>query len=252
MKPSLWFCVPVCGRVRLTGICLRQLRRTCDSLTENGVHATAVIVGDDENLDTATELGFATVERENRYLSRKFNDAIQLACDPRHNPRPANYVVPFGSDDWIDYRILLDLPPANTMVGFPRLAVVREDGRELTTRTIDTPGGSGIRIYPWALMAALDFRPGDEDRHRACDTSIITNLRMHHGDNMRIRHHHIHEHQIVDWKSPNEQLNTYESLRVFRGSAGADPFETLADTYPAEALEEMREHYAQQTAMVAA
>jgi hypothetical protein len=69
---------------------------------------------------------------------------------------------------------------------------------------------------------------------------------------MRIRHHHIHEHQIVDWKSPNEQLNTYESLRVFRGSAGADPFETLADTYPAEALEEMREHYAQQTVMVAA
>jgi hypothetical protein len=252
VKPSLWFCVPVAGRESLTGICLRQLRRTCDSLTHEGIDATAVIVGDDANLDTAHELGFATVERDNRYLSRKFNDAIQLACDPRYNPRPATYVVPFGSDDWIDYRILLDLPPKNTMVGFPRLAVVREDGRELTSRTIDTRGGSGIRIYPRWLMEGVYFRPADEDRKRACDTSIFTNLRMHHGDNMRVMHHHTHDHQIVDWKSPKEQLNTYESLQVFQGSDAADPFDILADTYPADALEEMRAHYAQQTRMVAA
>jgi hypothetical protein len=117
MNPSLWFCVPVAGRERLTGICLRQLRRTCDSLTQEGVDATAVIVGDDTNLDTAHELGFATVERDNQYLSRKFNDGMQLACDRRYNPRPADYVVPLGSDDWVDHNIFLDLPALSAFNG---------------------------------------------------------------------------------------------------------------------------------------
>ena len=89
--------VVLCARTRpprLTAICLRQLRRTCDSLAENGVQATAVVIADDENLDTARELGFGTVDRDNRFISRRFNDGIQLACDPEFNPRPADYVVP--------------------------------------------------------------------------------------------------------------------------------------------------------------
>jgi hypothetical protein len=250
---SLWFCVPVYGRHRLTRICLRQLRRTCDQLTHAGINASAVVVGDDDNLDTAHDLGFATVERDNRYLSRKFNDGIQLACDPRYNPRPADYVVPLGSDDWVDHRIFLDLPPSNTVVGFQRLSVVREDGRELTTKILNYTGGSGIRIIPRALLEPFGFRPADEDRQRACDTSILVNLRRHHTGNMRVMHYHYHDHQIVDWKSPVEQLNGYDTLRVFRAAAAAaDPFDVLAGTYPVVALEEMREHYAEMRALVAA
>jgi hypothetical protein len=243
MNPSLWFCVPVAGRERLTGICLRQLRRTCDSLTQEGVDATAVIVGDDTNLDTAHELGFATVERDNQYLSRKFNDGMQLACDRRYNPRPADYVVPLGSDDWVDHNIFLDLPAQNVLVGFQRLAVVREDGSELTTRHINSPGGSGIRIIPRFLLEPFGFRPADEDRKRACDTSILVNLQEHHGGNMRVFHYHYHNHQIVDWKSPTEQLNAYTELSIFKGFTEGDPFEALAGTYPEEALSEMRAHY---------
>jgi hypothetical protein len=250
---GLWFCVPVYGRVRLTGICLRQLRRTCDSLTENGVHASAVIVGDDTNLDTAHDLGFATVERDNRYLSRKFNDGIQLACDHRYNPRPADYVVPLGSDDWVDWQIFLDLPPQNTLVGFQRLAVVREDGQEITTRHLNYTGGSGIRIIPRKLLEPFGFRPADEDRQRACDTSILSNLRRHHTGQMHVMHYHYHDHQIVDWKSPAEQLNSYADLKAHRSTAPAsDPFDVLAGAYPADSLEEMQAHYATQREMVAA
>lgn len=91
---SLWFCVPAFGRYNLTAICLRQLRRTCDLLEHDGIHATAVVIADDENLDSARELGFATVRRDNRFTSRKFDDGIQLALDPDYNPHPADYVVP--------------------------------------------------------------------------------------------------------------------------------------------------------------
>lgn len=248
----LWFCVPVHGRQRLTGICLRQLRRTCDALAREGIDATAVVIGDDDNLATADGLGFATVERSNRFLARKFNDGIQLALDPRHNPWPADYVVPCGSDDWVDHRIFLDLPPADTMLGFQRISIVREDGAELTTRFLNYPGGAGIRIYPRALMEPLGFRPADEDRKRACDTSILTNLMRHHGARMRIAHGHLHDHQIVDWKSPTEQLNSYATLGVYRAAATLDPFDALTGFYPQVALEEMREHYALQRELVAA
>ena len=63
------------------------------------------------------------------------------------------------------------------MVGFQRVSIVREDGRQIVTAHIDYPGGAGIRIYPAALMKPeLGYRPADEDRRRACDTSILTNL----------------------------------------------------------------------------
>jgi hypothetical protein len=250
--PSLWFCVPVHGRAALTRICLQQLRRTCDALTAEGINATAVVVGNDENLDTAHKLGFATVERDNWSLSRKFNDGIQLALDPRHNPHPAHYVVPCGSDDWVDHRLFLDLPDPMTMVGFQWISVVREDGRELATRFINYRGGSGIRIYPRQLLEPLGYRPADEDLKRACDTSIFSNVFNYWTGRLRVMHHHLHPYQIVDWKSPAEQLNSYEMLGTYKATALLDPFEALAGVYPDEALEEMRDHYALQRDMVAA
>src|SRR5688572_14547654 len=110
---SLWFIVPAHGRTELARICLRQLWRCCHDLIENGVDATAVVVADDENLDTARDLGFGWVRHDNQYTSQKFNEGIYLACN---NPRPADYVVPCGSDDWVDYRLFLELPPTDTMV----------------------------------------------------------------------------------------------------------------------------------------
>jgi hypothetical protein len=54
-----------------------------------------------------------------------------------------------------------------------------------------------------------------------------------------------HRWQIVDWKSPDKQLNGFDdvSKRFHRGEDGDDPFETLAGIYPADLLEEMAAHY---------
>jgi hypothetical protein len=244
MKRSLWFVVPAHGRVALTRICLTQLRRTCDRLTQAGVDATAVVVADDDNLDTALELGFGTVESDNQFVSRRFNDGIQVACDPQVNPDPADYVVPFGSDDWADWRIFQDLPEdANTMHGYPSLSFVRGDALEMTSVTLGNPGGCGIRVYPAAMMRTLGYRPADEDRPRGCDTSILTNLREHVPD-LKVMHLRTDPRQIVDWKTDGHQLNEYdEVLRRHRGTAQADVFERLADIYQADALDQMRHHY---------
>jgi hypothetical protein len=240
---ALWFCVPAHGRLALTAICLRQLRRTCDALSENGLHASAVIVADDENLDTARELGFATVERYNRFVSRKFNDGIQLACDPDYNPHPVSHVVPLGSDDWVDWRLFHNLPGPDRMVGFQRMAFVREDGCELTVRQLNNEGGSGIRIYPRQVMASVGYRPADEDRPRGCDTSILVNLKR--AEALRwVEHRDLDPLQIVDWKSDGANLNSYREVSArHRSELHRDPFEALAGRFPEEALSEMQDHY---------
>jgi hypothetical protein len=243
--PSLWFIVPAYGRLSLSAICLRQLRRTCDSLRENGVEATAVVIADDENLDIARELGFGTIEAPNQFVSRKYNDGIQLACDPDFNPRPAEYVVPCGSDDWVDWRLFTDLPPKGQVVGFQRLSFVREDGLEMVQRFVNVRGGCGIRIYPKEILARLGYRPADEDRYRACDTSILTNL--YKITQFNVKHREIDPRQIVDWKSASNQLNPYDSLTFHKTFANPqDPFVALAELYPADALAEMRAHYSRQ------
>lgn len=264
---SLWFVVPAHGRPDLARICLRQLRRTCDTLTDNGVEATAVVIADDENLATGRALGFATVRRPNEFLSRKFNDGIQLACDQALNPRPVDYVVPCGSDDWVDHRIFLqDLPGPFEMLAFRRAAFVDETGSRIVSREIDYAGGVGIRVYPWQMVArrrklgrdretgrwvyAPPFRPADEDLRRACDTSILVNVRRTYRNGAPfIRYGDVHDFQIVDWKSPAEQLNGWDQIvgRFSRGTAPSDPFETLRTVFPADALEEMRAIYGART-----
>jgi hypothetical protein len=239
--PSLWFVVPAHGRVELARICLTQLRRTCDALEHEGIRASAVVVACDENLDTARGMGFATIERDNRFTSRRFNDGIQLACDPAFNPFPVDYVVPLGSDDWVDWRLFQNLPSPNNMVGFQRMSFVNETGTELTVRHIRSEGGCGIRIYPREIMAKAGYRPADEDRRRGCDTSMLVNLRN--VTEFRVEHRDLDPLQIVDWKSHGENLNPYESLARHRSELKRDPFVVLQGRYPAEALTAMQNHY---------
>lgn len=239
--PSLWFVVPAHGRAELGRVCLRQLRRTCDLLSAEGIEATAVVIGDDENLDTALELGFGTVRRNNDFLGRKFNDGFQLACDPAFNPRPADYAMPYGTDDWVDHRILLNLPKPDTILAFCTLCLVREDGKEMTARHLNNQGGAGLRVYPRELIAAANYRPADEDRSRGCDSSTIANLKKFTA--FQITYRYIDPRQIVDWKS-STQINRYDSVawRPY-GERWEDPFTALGDFYSPTALNEIRELY---------
>jgi hypothetical protein len=244
-RPTLWFVVPAHGRHNLAAICLRQLRRTCDRLTDAGVEATAVVIADDENLDIARDLGFGTVERNNQFLSRKYNDGIQLALDPEFNQRPADYVVPCGSDDFVHDSLFHVLPSSNAMIGFQQMCFVREDGREIVARRIDYPGGCGIRIYPRQVMAKLGYRPADEDRAHGCDTSILYNLQRA-NPTLRVINSSPEPWKIVDWKSPSEQVTPYAEVGGRHPTLWTkDPFEALDGLYPDDTLDAMTWHYAQ-------
>jgi hypothetical protein len=253
---SLWFVVPVHGRIPLAAICLRQLERTCDELAGVGLEAHAVVIADRSNLidlrracgkligipSTARPGRFAAIERDNRFLSMRFNDGIELATNPRYNAHPADYVVPFGSDDWADARIFTQLPGPREIIGFQRMSFVREDGREISESFVKYRGGCGIRIYPRQLLRRCNYRPADEDRSRGCDTSILLNVERE-TRGVVVTHADLHSRQIVDWKSPGANLNDYAQVGVWRREIADDPFRELAGVYPPESLEAMRELY---------
>lgn len=214
--------------------------------------ASAVIISDRETLNTLQplDLGFATIERDNQSVSRRFNDGIQFACDPRYRELPADYVVPFGSDDWADHRLFLEpLPGPYEVHGFQRVSYVNEDATEIAATSLGYEGGCGVRIIPRELVAPLGYRPGEEDRSEGCDTSILLNLKRQHGQRLTVRHVHLHDRQIVDWKTGGEQIHSYHEATAGRNpDRCGDPFAVLAEFYPAEALEEMQAFYDRQVA----
>lgn len=237
----IWFCVPVHGREALTRVCLRQLRRTCDAATAYDVDATAVVIGEGESLQVALGLGFATVQRNNDSLGRKFNDGYQVACDPEYNPEPADYAVPCGSDDWIDPVIFRKLPGPDTVGIFRRLGVVDEDQTRLAKITATYKTAAGPKIIPRALIAAAGYRPSEEDRRRAIDASTMEGIKRAIGHWPAMVDLDVHPLQIVDWKSHGEQLNSYRMLAGHRArDLSGDMWAELGEFYPAEALEEMR------------
>ena len=239
---SLFFVVPAHGRLDKSRVCLRQLSRTCDTLSESGVQAHVIVVAEDENLDIAAELGFLTVPCGNSPLGRKWNEGYLTA-----GKSGADFVVPFGSDDWVDPNLfLLDLLPEDKIRCSRQSAVVREDGRRITQLSINYHAshdyGDGVRVLPKALMDKVGWRPVEGGRERAIDTSIIRKL-SHVSGKPEAVFCDIHPYQIVDFKSGRGQLNSYDACRNFRASQELDPWEELAGRYPDEALAEMREVY---------
>lgn len=243
---SLFFVVPAWGRFEKTRVCLRQLRRTCDQLADLGIAATAAIVADDDNLDTAKECGFWSVRQENYPLGRKWNDGYQCALE-----QGADYAVPLGSDDWVDPILFTDLPGPTELRCSRLSSVVSEDGNRISPLRVWYDGGDGVRIMPRNLLERLNGRPAQEGRSRAIDTSIMLNLQvLHQGGMPPIRYFDASPWQIVDWKTSGDgqQLNTYDKCVAYRNEAERDTWETLDGRYPAEALDEMRKVYGLVTA----
>ncbi len=238
----LWFLVPAHGRLQLSRICLRMLQQTCERVWDLGIEANAVVIADDENLELARELGFATVERDNEFLGRKMNDGYQLACDPEFNPEPADYVVPVGSDDWLDPVIFKSLPEGGRIGTFRQIAVVDEERKNLAQVRAPYVGGWGIRIVPREIVARAGYRPCEEDRNNALDSSAMRGFRIANGNRLpQVVELDVHPLQIVDWKSREKNLHPYRELAAWRKAPLEDPFDVLTGIYPDWALAQMKE-----------
>jgi glycosyltransferase involved in cell wall biosynthesis len=239
--PTLCFVVPAHGRGEKTRACLRQLVRTCDAIGEHGIRATAVVVACDRNLSVARQLGLETVRAANRPLGRRWNDGYEYAG----RVLKADVVCPLGSDDWLDPVLFTsDFPAADELRCCRQSAVVSEDGLRLTRLVVGYEGGDGVRAMGRRLLERLGYRPAEDERDRAIDTSILRRLHQMHGRRLKLRYFDVHPEQIVDWKTAGDQLNTYDACREgFARGRELDPWRALARFYPREALDDMRAVY---------
>lgn len=236
------FIVPAYRRFRLTRICLTQLDRTCAALRETGLQADALVLADDQNLEVAADLGMGYMRSPNTPLGAKVNDGFEQAAE-----WGVDYVVPFGTDDAVDWRVLRDsLPDPGTITCFRQTAVVSEDGTRLAHLKIDYDGGDGVRVFPTSLLEPLGYRPAGEDRMRAIDGSISDKLKRTTGRRPRYVYRDQHPIQIVEFKSPREQLNRYgPSVERFAVRELDNALDHVADIYP-ELAEDMRGYYRSQ------
>lgn len=238
--PSLWLIIPAYRRYDVTRASFPQLRWSLDQLkTRHGIDGHAVVVADDHNLVYATGNGFDTLEAANEPLGRKWNDGYQYAAE-----HGADYLVPCGTDDWIDPDYLALLPGPNDIRASRWATAVSEDGRELIHFNVNYTGGDGIRILPRRLLEPCRFRPAEEDRARAIDTSVFrTVTRTCRG--FRFVYAIDDPLSIVQFQSHGLQLNPYAALKKrFPHQAHTDVWERLGARYEARFVAAAQRMYA--------
>jgi hypothetical protein len=217
---SVWFVTPAWERFELTRVALEQRRRVVDFLAERGVRAGCVVVADDANADTAEELGFDTVRVPNYALGRRFNDGIEYAAR-----QGADWVVPIGSDSFLDPAYVYPLPQPGVM-RTSRLYAIAEPGRLGQLRIRSSPGVGPYMIPRTHLPDSL--RPAGDGKRKGVDRSTLLGLRR------GLRHEivDLHPWQYVGFRSW-PQMNSYDKLYGRLGvTEETEVVERLSEYYP--------------------
>ena len=225
---SVWFVTPAWQRYAVSALCFEQRRWVIDRLAESGIEANCVVVADDENLDLARSFGFVTVERDNEWLGRRFNDGIEYAAR-----QGAEWIVPIGSDSWIAPAYLDPLPDPELTRTATRYALASRIAlAELLV------GGNGVGPYMiHRKRLPRSKRPADDHLSRGIDGSTLAGLK---GLEWEVRD--VHPLQYVALRSNDPQLNPYKHLvrrfgvREHRGGR----WERLAKVYPPDLVERTR------------
>jgi len=127
----------------------------------------------------------------------------------------------------------------STVGAHRKCSIVNERGTRMAKLHIPYPGGDGIRIIQTRTLKPLRYRPADDRRVRAIDTSIGKNL-----GRVRFNYLDIDPLQIVEFKSPDEQLNTYKRSLIYAEGASPVPWRKLAERYGKEPVSQIRDLYA--------
>jgi glycosyltransferase involved in cell wall biosynthesis len=223
---TIWFITPAFRRYELSALCFEQRRRVIDRLAKSGIEANCVVVADDENLEIARSLGFATIERDNAWLGRKFNDGIEFAIR-----NGADWVVPIGSDDWIDPDYFLPLPTTSARTSH-FYAPVEAD--RLALLSVSAVSGSGPRMLHRRLFHTL--RPAQERIRRGFDRSLIAALGP-----LEWEYRDLHPLQYVGFRG---ELHITLYKKLLRGRVAEekrDPWALLASCYPTDLVERARQ-----------
>lgn len=224
----LYFVTPAWQRYELTAICLEQRRQVIDALATHGIEAHQVVIADDENLDIARSLGFEVVERDNRWLGRKFNDGQEYAG--KHG---AEWIVPIGSDSWVDPAYFVPLPPTGRTRTSRMYVPVKPD--RLAILRVGKMG-AGPHMFNRRLMLGSGFRPAPDEISRNTDSLTIRGL-----DRPPLwQWRDLHPFQYVGFRVP-PFITQYDRLVSRWGvSESTEPFELLAEHYPTDLVERVR------------
>jgi len=227
-RPSLWFVTPAFRRFELSQVCFAQRAAAIKRLDELGIDASCVVVADDENLDIARSFGFAVVEVDNRWLGRRFNEGYAFAAE-----EGVDYIVPIGSDSWLDPEFFADGLPAGRGVLTSRLyASVDERGSRLSPLEIAASPGVGPHVVAVSLLEDTAYRPVNDYISRGCDGSLMRAVAR---TGARLVWRDLHPLQYVRLSSADEQLNPHQVLAErYAVDEHDDPWAALKACYPAE------------------
>lgn len=225
---SVWFVTPAYQRVELTALCLEQRRYVIATLAEAGVEAHQVVIADDENLDVARGFGFETVERDNAWLGRKFNDGQEYAG--KHG---AEWIVPIGSDSWVDPAYFLPLPSTGYTRTSHMYAPVQPDRlAELRVGMM----GAGPHMFHRSIMDGSGFRPAPDRISRNTDSSCIAGLDRR----PRWEWRDIHPLQYVGFRYPPFITSYARLVKRWGVRERTDPWGALAGVYPPDLVARAR------------
>lgn len=242
----VWLVVPAHGRPEVSKLAFAGLAWMRDYLQDDGYDANICVVACDENLDIAAKYKFATLDRPNTELGRKWNDGYEHAAKAG-----AGYLMPCGSDDWVHpelvkamvaHHVALGPQKANTMVCTRASCAVAPDASELVTLHIPYNGGDGIRLMPASLLKQVAYRPAADERNRAIDGSISDKLAKHGGVQYSyVAGDPLH---IVDFKSDGTQITDYKRLaEAYTDELVTDVWGALGALYPANLLKAAKGMY---------
>jgi hypothetical protein len=220
-KPDVYFVTPAWQRFELTRVVLSQRKRVIDALSEHDVEARCVVVADDANADIAESFGFDVLHRPNYALSRRFNDGIQHAAQ-----QGAEWIVPIGSDSFIDPAYLFPLPEAGVMRSSTRYAVA--EPTRLGQLVIHQPAGVGPFMIPASFLPPT-LRPAKDSKRSGIDTSTIRGLQLG-----KVEYVDLHPWQYVGFRSW-PQITPYDKLyRAYGTGEDHEVVERLSEYYPSD------------------
>lgn len=238
----LLFVTPAHSRYSVSDFCFAQRAHCIQQLANEGIQAQAVIIACDDNIDIATQYGFATIESDNSHLGKRWNDGYAYAAEHGYT-----HIAPIGSDSWIDPDYFLPPPShhTDTILTSSLYATIDEDGSRIAHLTVEPAGGVGPHTFPTRLIAQSGNRPVQDNLDRGCDHSLLNTIRTTHRKPLQWEWRNRHPLQYVAFRSHGTQINPYQQLRDrYSTNEHHDPWGDLNQHYPHHLVALAQEHYA--------
>ena len=224
---SLWFVTPAYQRFDLTAVCLDQRLAVARYLAPYGIEVRCVVVADDDNLDLARERGMDTVEAPN-VVSDKFNAGMAYAGE-----HGAAWIVPIGSDSWIDPQYFLGLHKGTVRTSQWYCHV---EADRLGEARVRKRGGAGPYVFPRRVLEPVGFQPATAGLMRHVDSSTLAGLGP-----LTFRPFHRHPFQYIGFRVA-PYITAYDSLMRLHGvQEHPKPWDLLRSYYPPELVERARQ-----------